>query len=111
MAIQIADYANINHDEMAEKIGIRTKHIPALISTFLKESISILEKLQIAIDAKDYKEISSQAHSIKGSAGNLRFNEVYEMSSEVELSARDANEEFEYQVFLDAIKKAVSTIS
>ena len=111
MAILTADYSNINHDEMAKAIGLKAKHIPILIASFLEESMSILIKLENAIDAKNYQEVKSQAHAIKGSAGNLRFNEVYEMSKEIELCAAEAKSDFDYKAHLDAIKKAVATIS
>lgn len=111
MSILIADYSNINHDEMAQEIGLKAKHIPILVASFLEESVTILEKLQIAIESKNYQDIKSQAHAIKGSAGNLRFNEVYEMTKEMELSASDAKADFDYQAHLDAVKKAVKTIS
>jgi len=111
MAILTANYSSINHDEMAQEIGLKAKHIPILIMSFLEESASILEKLNEAIVSKNYQEIKSQAHAIKGSAGNLHFNEVYEMSKEIELSAADAKVDFDYEVYLDAIKKAVATIS
>ncbi|WP_324171608.1 Hpt domain-containing protein [Sulfurimonas sp.] len=111
MSILTANYSDINHDEMAQKIGLKAKHIPILVTSFLEESAAILEKLQTSIESTNYQDIKSQAHSIKGSAGNLHFNEVYEMSKEIELSASQAKKDFDYQAHLDAIKKAVATIS
>jgi len=110
MAIVRANYENINHDEMAAAIGLKPKHIPMLVGSFLEESVDILEDLSSAIKSKDYEAIKASAHAIKGSAGNLRFNEVYEMAKEVEFAASDANTSFDYDAYLEAIKVAVGTI-
>ena len=110
MSIQSADYSNINFDEMAVSIGLKPKHIPMLIGSFLDESTSILENLKSAIDENDFDAIKSHAHSIKGSAGNLKFNEIYEMAREMELSATESNKDFEYSEYFEAVKSAVETI-
>ena len=110
MPIINADYSNINHDEMATAIGLKPKHIPMLIGSFLEESVSILKSLQESVSAKNYEQIKSNAHAIKGSAGNLRFNEVYEMSKEMEFAGANAAQDFDYDGYFTAIKNAVLTI-
>ena len=110
MPITNPDYSNLNHDEMASSIGLKAKHMPMLIGSFLEETESILENLQTAISSSDLETIKSTAHSIKGSAGNLRLTELYEMSKEMELAAGENNSAFEYAVYFNAIKQAVSTI-
>lgn len=110
MPILNPDYSSLTNDEMATSIGLKSKHIPILVGSFLEESQSILDSLESAIESKDFNEIRLQAHSIKGSAGNLKFNDIYEMAKEVELSASDSNQDFEYMLYLEAIQKAIFTI-
>ena len=110
MPILTADYSNINHEEMAMEIGLKAKHIPILIASFLEESVSILEELQNSISNVDYKSIKANAHAIKGSAGNLRFNEIYEMAKEIEFAGSDSVVGFDYDGYLEAIKTAIGTI-
>lgn len=110
MPILNADYSNINQDEMAVSIGLKAKHIPMLVASFVEESVSILDALQEAISAKDYANIKSNAHAIKGSAGNLRFNEVYEMAKEMEFAGAQAKSDFDYDGYLNVIKNAIGTI-
>jgi len=109
MVIENVDYSNINFDEMATLIGLKPKHIPMLIGSFLEESISILEALENAIDEKDFSAIKANAHSIKGSAGNLKFNEIYEMAKKMELSATESSE-LDYKAYFKAVKEAIATI-
>jgi len=110
MPILNPDYSNLNHEEMSAAIGLKVKHIPMLIGSFLEESQTIMGSLSDAIDSKNYADIKSHAHSIKGSAGNLKFNDIYEMAKEIELSATSSDENFDYKAYFEAIKTAISTI-
>ena len=111
MPILNTDYSNINHEEMAASIGLKAKHIPMLLASFLEESASILDALKESIDAKDYEKIKANAHSIKGSAGNLRFEELYQMAKEMELAGTNATSDFDYEGYFKAIKSSIETIS
>ena len=110
MPILNVDYSNLNHEEMATEIGLKAKHIPMLIASFIEESTSIMNQLKDAIDAKDYPNMKLHAHSIKGSAGNLKFNEIYEIAKEMELSAMESDGGFDYNSYFDAISSAIATI-
>ncbi len=111
MPILEADYSRVNYEEMALAIGLKPKHIPLLIANFIEESISITESLKEAIDSRNYEKIRSSAHAMKGSAGNLKFNEVYEMAREMELASAKQDDSFEYETYFEAIKSALGTIS
>ena len=110
MAVLNADYSNLNFDEMAVQIGLKAKHMPMLIGSFLEEASTIMPALKDAVDTKNFSEIQGRAHSIKGSAGNLRFNEIYEMAKEMELNAQNSNAAFDYEANLEGIKVAITTI-
>jgi len=111
MPILKADYSIIDYEKMAESIGLKAKHIPILLESFLEETLLILGSLQLSIDEMDYEKIESYAHAVKGSAGNLRFNEVCEMAGEMEKSAAKKSTDFDYKLYFDAINSALETIS
>ena len=110
MAILNPNYSNINYDEVAAAIGLKAKHMPMLIGSFLEESQTILNSLESAIQSNDYASVKASAHSIKGSAGNLKFDEVYKMAQEMEHSAEKSATDFEYNAYFKAIKEAILTI-
>ena len=110
MPITNPDYTNINHEEMAKSIGLKIKHIPMLIESFLEESTPILSTLLTATKSNDYVTIRSTAHSIKGSAGNLRFSELADMAKELEHAAENEDSAFEYASYAEAMQKAIETI-
>ena len=43
MPITNPNYSDLNHEDMAASIGLKAKHIPMLIGSFLEESGAILE--------------------------------------------------------------------
>lgn len=111
MLVLNVDYSNLDYDNLALLIGVKSRYIPIIVESFVKETDSILETLEKSIQSKDYDKIRSNAHAIKGSAGNIKFDEIYEMAMEMEQEAAEQNSEFDYKLYLDAIKSAVSTIS
>lgn len=111
MPILQADYSNLDLDEMAAKIGLKAKHMPMLIGSFLEESTNIMSSLESAISSNDFEAIKMNAHSIKGSTGNLQFTEIYEMSKEIEYAGSSSNADFDYKAYFEAIKLAIATIS
>ncbi|PHQ65666.1 MAG: histidine kinase [Sulfurimonas sp.] len=110
MPILTPDYSTLSHEDMASAIGLKLKHIPMLITSFLQETPPILQALEDAIDSKDYTAIKEHSHALKGSAGNLRFDDIYKMSKDLELAGSDTNKDFEYTAYLQALKDAVATI-
>ncbi len=107
---ELPSYGNINAEEMAAKIGLNARHIPILVQSFIDESTEIIVSLEAAIEKKDYAEIGNAAHSIKGSAGNLKFDEMYELAKEVELSAKAAKEDYPYLAACASLKNAILSI-
>ena len=110
MSISNPDYSELNFTEMAAAIGLKEKHMPMLIGSFLEEAEPLLSSIEEAINSKDYSAIQSSAHSIKGSAGNLRFGELQEMAKELEFAGAQADENFEFTAYFEALKRAISTI-
>ncbi|MDF1878173.1 Hpt domain-containing protein [Sulfurimonas sp. SAG-AH-194-C20] len=110
MALTNPDYSNLDYDDMAKNIGLKPKHIPLLLSSYLEEAQPLFASLETAIAKNDYETIKKNAHSLKGSSGNMRFTELYDMAKEMELSAAESNSSFEYAKYLEAISIAVATI-
>lgn len=110
MAILKANYSNIDHDELADAIGIKKHYIEMLLQSFKEESDTLLEALLAAIEDMDYDKIRSNAHAIKGSSGNIKLHEVYEMAKEIETAALNKKDDFEYKEYFDAIKNSILTL-
>ena len=111
MPILNPDYSNIDYETVAASIGLKSNHIPIIFASFIEESNEMLSTLQEAVKLRDYNKIRSFSHAIKGSAGNLKFNEIYEMAKDMELNALEQKSGFDYEMYCKAIKEAIDTIS
>jgi HPt (histidine-containing phosphotransfer) domain-containing protein len=111
MPILRANYSDIDHDELAAAMGLKKHYIAMLLESFKEESLALLDAFHRAIEEMEYDGIRSSAHAIKGSSGNIKLNEVYEMAKEVEFAAANRRNDFEYKAYFQAIKSAIETIS
>ena len=110
MAILTPDYSSLDQEKMASLIGLKVKHIPLLINSFLEESTKIISKLELAIESADYETIRLNAHSLKGSSANLKFDDIFNMALSMEMASKENDVNFDYIGYLKAIKDAISTI-
>jgi len=100
----------VNSKEIASVLGISEAHIPLLVGSFLDESKEILENLFSGIEAKDYTEITLHAHSIKGSAANLRFNDISELAKSIELASKAQDGSFAYDERSKELKALIEAV-
>ncbi|MBW1853785.1 MAG: Hpt domain-containing protein [Deltaproteobacteria bacterium] len=79
----------MDFSEYAENLGIDTDDFMELTELFIDTSYYDLDKLLAAIDQEDFQAAVKAAHSIKGAAGNLGFNGIYEKVKTIEMDARE----------------------
>ena len=81
----------MNFKEFAEKLGLEYDEYMEIAGIFLETSASNLSKLQTAINKENAQDVFNAAHSIKGSAGNMGFMEIFEVAKELEMKAYNNN--------------------
>jgi two-component system sensor histidine kinase RpfC len=64
-----------------EIMGKRSSFIPELIHGFLHDTEGLLENMEKAIRAKRYEDFKDLAHAMKGSAGSVGAQSLYEICS------------------------------
>ncbi|OZA62059.1 MAG: hypothetical protein B7X72_12890 [Sphingobacteriia bacterium 39-39-8] len=105
------DFTNIteaDYPTIAMQIGIRPKYVPMLLKSFFSEASINLANLEDAVSIKDYAAIERYVHSIKGSAGNMKFNIVYDIFKSLEEAARLNDESFNYAKVLVPFREWIS---
>ncbi len=73
---------------LAENLGLDVEDFNELFELYVETTSSELEELKAAINAGDAEKAHAKAHSIKGSSGNLGFNELYESAKAIDDLAR-----------------------
>lgn len=100
----------IDYEALALKMGIKAKHIPMLLASFMEESSEIVERLRDAIEHKMVDEIERCAHSLKGSAGNMQFFDLGELCREMESAAQEEDPAFDYHLLGAQIEEELEKI-
>ena len=78
----------MNPNELMEKLGLNAEEMTELVTLFVDTCRQDLEQMSVALGAGDARGVSEAAHSIKGAAGNMRFQEIYELARSIEEDAR-----------------------
>lgn len=73
---------------IADALGFDREDIEMLLAVFLRSSAKSLGELKVAVEANDMEGIYHAAHSIKGSAGTIKLDEIREFAAEVEMAGR-----------------------
>jgi CheY-like chemotaxis protein len=100
----------VDYEKLAEQMGLKVKHIPRLMNSFMDESQVIMEKLKDAVEYRYYEQIEKYAHSLKGSSGNMHFIDLSELCRMMEHAARDEDNTFDYAVCQAKIAEELSRI-
>ncbi len=80
-----------------------------LMEIFKETANEELVKCKCGIDNKDFEQISSSAHSIKGSAANLMLDEISKCSKVIELSAKH-KDNIDYLNEYNILKELIYTL-
>lgn len=100
----------LDAQKLSEELMLSQSELMMLVDLFIKKMSKQLPQLQEAISQKEYKTIALIAHSIKGSSGNFRLEEVQEKSAQMEKMAKTAEENFDYQEAFEYIKERLLAI-
>ena len=96
---------------LKEELHLEDDELMLLLQTFVKKMKKSLPVLAEAIEQKDLYKVSLEAHSIKGSASNFRFEELEGLSACMEDAARKEDKDFEYDDSLAQMEEIVKTMS
>ena len=73
---------------LGESLGLEKDEFIEIVEIFLESAESDVKRLEDAIIAQNSSALSEAAHSLKGSAGNLGFMEISDLSASIEDKAR-----------------------
>ena len=73
----------IDLNKIEAELGIGKDVVVELLKEYLKESEGLLSKLEAAVASGDYAVMVSTAHTLKGSAGNLRVTSIQDAARTV----------------------------
>ena len=78
----------MNVKKLSENLGLDEDEFLELVELFVKTAASNLTNLEKALETGNAENVANASHSLKGAAGNLGFQEIYEHAKFIEMNAR-----------------------
>ncbi len=93
----------VNRDLIAEQLGFKRSDVDMLLAMFSKNAASSMQEMNAMIDDNNMQGIADAAHAIKGSAGNLKLDDIFNLAKTIELDAK-AGEDVDYRSSYQQLK-------
>jgi HPt (histidine-containing phosphotransfer) domain-containing protein len=100
----------IDFKMLKEELMLDDEEIKLLLQTFVAKMKKSFPLLGRAIEEEDYEKISLEAHSIKGSAANFRFERLERLAGAIERSARNESKEIDYRESLEEMEEIMGDL-
>ncbi len=81
----------MDFQDLASRLGIDDEDFMELVELFVVTTLSDIEKIKKSVQEKSCKDTAAASHSIKGAAGNLGFNDMFELTKMMEMQAKAEN--------------------
>lgn len=79
-------------EKIIAELGLDAETTISLLKVLLHETRMTNEKLRQAAENGNYKDVTALAHDIKGSCGNFRLTDLYEIAAAVEKMGKNQGE-------------------
>lgn len=73
---------------LASKIGIDEEDFMELVELFITTTLSDLEKIKQGVLKNSPEDAAAASHSIKGAAGNMGFEAMFDLAKKMEFQAK-----------------------
>ena len=100
----------MDRDKLAAQLGFKRSDIDMLMGIFMKNVMTLLEKMNGMIQENNLQGIIDTAHAIKGSAGNLKLDEIANLAKEIEIMAITKSNE-SYEIPYNKLKKIIELLA
>lgn len=103
-------HANERWENLASSIGLPTKYMPRLVTTFIKETKNTIPLLETAIEERNFPAIRHYAHAMKGSTGNMKLGSLYSLFGALEHAAGEEDCEYTFGIAFDTVEKKLESV-
>lgn len=105
----IVNKSSYSIENAANALGLNLTIFKTIFKTFVNSIDKDVKKLEESVNSRDFEKILQNAHKIKGAAGNLKIFNLFELSNEIELSAKE-KKEISYEEKIVEIKNVVEEL-
>lgn len=78
----------MDFQELASRLGLDEEDFMELVELFVTTTRSDIDKIKTGLNENNSADAAAASHSIKGAAGNLGFDEMFELAKNMEMQAK-----------------------
>jgi HPt (histidine-containing phosphotransfer) domain-containing protein len=97
-------------DKLANELGFEAEDIQMLVTMFVESANQSLANIEGALQSGDFQTLSSEAHSIKGSAANLKLDSISKLALIIEQASKN-DLECDYKAVISKLSSEIEKIS
>lgn len=100
----------MDKDKLAAQLGFKRSDVDMLIAIFRKNAEVSISEMYTMIKQNNIQGIADAAHAIKGSAGNLKLDEIFELSKSIEIMAK-TTQDADYAMYHDQLQEMIDRLN
>jgi HPt (histidine-containing phosphotransfer) domain-containing protein len=81
----------MDYKNLASRLGFDIDEFLELVTLFVTTTVSDIDKIKIGVRQSNCQAAAAAAHSIKGAAGNLGFDDIFTLAKDMEIQAKEEN--------------------
>ncbi|NOX34492.1 MAG: Hpt domain-containing protein [Deltaproteobacteria bacterium] len=96
--------------DLASRLGIDEEDFTELIELFVTTTLSDIDKIKKGVANNNPADAAAASHSIKGAAGNLGFDDIFNLAKDMEMQARKGSLD-NFENFISDLEKQLDAIN
>jgi len=96
--------------ELGSRLGIDEEDFMELVELFVTTSLADIDKIKNGVSENNPADAAAASHSIKGAAGNLGFDDIFEMAKNMEMQAKGGSLE-NFDTYINDLQAKVNALA
>jgi HPt (histidine-containing phosphotransfer) domain-containing protein len=82
---------SMDFNELASRLGLDEEDFMELVELFVTTTLSDIDKIKKGFSENNPADAAAASHSIKGAAGNLGFDDIFQLAGKMEAQAKEGS--------------------
>lgn len=100
----------IDLNMLAKDIGVDAEYLVPLFDVLRRECDRLFPLLEEAIAAQNFPVLHERTHAFKGIIGNMRFDDLHKIITEMDDAAKTDDKEYPYAQTLQLLKTELTRV-
>ena len=100
----------MDYKDIAARLGIDEEDFIELVELLVTTTLSDIDKIKKGVREGNSQDAAAAAHSIKGAAGNLGFDDIFTLAKDMEMQAKQGSLD-NFEAYIKDIEEMVKALN